>query len=128
MGRKSLLILGLTGCATALLLSERSSAQAPKDPAAADEAARIRIGFAVAPVPLALRQKDPNLVGYGSYLVNTQAGCNDCHTNPSYLPSGDPFMAKPARVNVADTSRAVKRLDPSCREVSFRSKRKIPLA
>lgn len=101
MRGKSLLLLFLTGCALTLVLNGRSIAQQGKETAADDEAERIRIGFAVAPVPLALRHKDPNLVGLGSYLVNTQAGCNDCHTNPSYLPTGNPFMGEPAQVNVA---------------------------
>jgi hypothetical protein len=101
MRAKSLLLLVLTACALTLVLSDHSIAQQSKETAADDEAARIRVGLTIAPVPLALRHKDPNLVGLGSYLVNTQAGCNDCHTNPSYLPSENPFMGEPAKVNVA---------------------------
>lgn len=51
----------------------------------------IRIGFEIAPVPLNLRGKNPALVGLGSYIVNAQAGCNDCHTCPSYVPGTNPF-------------------------------------
>jgi hypothetical protein len=47
----------------------------------------IQKGFAIAPVWLNLEGKDPALVGLGSYIVNAQAGCNDCHTCPSYDPS-----------------------------------------
>jgi hypothetical protein len=33
---------------------------------------------------LNLRNKNPDLVYLGSYLVNGQAGCNQCHTCPTY--------------------------------------------
>jgi hypothetical protein len=65
-----------------------------------DEAA-VQKGLDIAPVPLNLVGKDRNQVGYGSYLVNALGGCNDCHTNPSYTPEGDPFMGKPKVVNAA---------------------------
>jgi len=39
----------------------------------------IQIGFAISPVPLDLRGKNVALVGLGSYIVNAQAGCNECH-------------------------------------------------
>jgi hypothetical protein len=65
------------------------------------EAARIRRGFAIAPVPLDLQGKNWALVGLGSYLVNAQGGCNDCHTHPSYAPGGDPFLGQPEQINTA---------------------------
>jgi hypothetical protein len=52
---------------------------------------KIQRGFALAPVPLNLKGKDPALVGLGSYIVNAQAGCNDCHSCPSYKPGHSPF-------------------------------------
>lgn len=61
----------------------------------------IREGYRIAPVPLNLDHKNPALVGEGSYLVNAVGGCNDCHTNPSYVPGGDPFMGQPKQVNAA---------------------------
>ncbi|MEP7305125.1 MAG: hypothetical protein ABJA98_06370 [Acidobacteriota bacterium] len=48
-----------------------------------------------------LRHKDRDLVGLGSYLVNAVAGCNDCHTNPSYLPGGNPFQGQLKQVNAS---------------------------
>ena len=30
-------------------------------------------------------------MGLGSYIVNAQGGCNDCHTCPSYTPGHNPF-------------------------------------
>ena len=63
--------------------------------------ARIRQGFRIAPVTLTYRRKDRDLVGLGSYLVNAGGGCNDCHTNPSYVRGGDPFLGQPKLVNAA---------------------------
>lgn len=63
---------------------------------------RIRIGFEIAPVPLNIRIKNPknlNAVGLGSYLVNGPGGCNDCHTQPSFAPGGDPFMGQHKKIN-----------------------------
>ncbi|MGH8650691.1 MAG: hypothetical protein ACREYE_00280, partial [Gammaproteobacteria bacterium] len=40
------------------------------------------------------------LVGLGSYIVNAQEVCNDCHTNPPYAPGGDPFKGEPEQINV----------------------------
>jgi hypothetical protein len=51
----------------------------------------IQIGFAIAPVPLNLQGKNRALVGLGSYIVNAQGGCNDCHTCPSYVEGTNPF-------------------------------------
>jgi len=62
-----------------------------------DEASLIRIGFAIAPVPLNLEGKNRDLVGLGSYIVNAQADCNGCHTAggpPSfnYANGGNPYF------------------------------------
>jgi hypothetical protein len=59
----------------------------------------IQRGFDINPVPLDLKGKNRALVGLGSYIVNT-GGCNDCHTNPSYAPGGDPFAGEPEQINV----------------------------
>jgi hypothetical protein len=63
------------------------------------ELARIIQGFAIAPVRLDLRGKNVALVGLGSYIVNAQGGCNDCHTSPSYAEGGDPFLGQPEQIN-----------------------------
>jgi hypothetical protein len=60
---------------------------------------RIQQGYAVAPVPLNLKGLNRALVGLGSYIVNAQGGCNDCHTNPSYAAGGDPFAGEPEAIN-----------------------------
>jgi hypothetical protein len=61
---------------------------------------RIIRGFQIAPVPLDLHGKDLALVGLGSYIVNAQGGCNDCHTNPPFAEGGDPFQGQPKHINV----------------------------
>jgi hypothetical protein len=63
--------------------------------------ARIRIGFKIAPVKLNLRGKNRAQVGLGSYIVNAQAGCSDCHTYPSFAAGGDPFFGQPEVINKA---------------------------
>jgi hypothetical protein len=62
---------------------------------------RIQRGFEIAPVTLDLTDKDHAMVGLGSYLVNAQGGCNDCHTCPPYAPGHDPFKGEEGRVNAA---------------------------
>src|SRR5262249_13977444 len=67
-----------------------------------DDESRIKRGFELAPVPLHLLGKNRALVGLGSYIVNAQGGCNDCHTHPSYAQGGDPFQGQPTRINAAE--------------------------
>ena len=62
---------------------------------------RIVRGFEIAPVRLNFRDKNPVLVGLGSYIVNGQGGCNDCHTAPSYADGRDPFLGQRERINTA---------------------------
>lgn len=62
---------------------------------------RVRVGFAIAPVPLDLEGRNREMVGLGSYIVNAQGGCNDCHTNPPYAPGGNPFLGEPKVINAA---------------------------
>jgi hypothetical protein len=69
-------------------------------PAAAQDASKIQKGFAINPVPLDMAGKNPAKVGLGSYIVNSTAGCSDCHTNPPYAEGGDPFLGQPTQINV----------------------------
>jgi hypothetical protein len=59
----------------------------------------VKRGLEIAPVPLDLHRKNRALVGLGSYIVNAQAGCNDCHSCPSYLPGQSPFTGGDGRIN-----------------------------
>jgi hypothetical protein len=82
---------------------ERSNDRGGRDDGrvGASESVRIRIGFQIAPVPLNTRGKDKALIGLGSYIVNAQGGCNDCHTNPPFAAGGDPHMGQPTVINAA---------------------------
>ena len=75
---------------------------AADDESNSDESnSRIKRGFEIAPVHLNLEGKNRALVGLGSYIVNAQGGCNDCHTHPSYADGGDPFKGQPKQINTA---------------------------
>ena len=69
------------------------------------DASRIRLGLQLAPVPLNVHGKDTALVGLGSYIVNAQASCNDCHGGAvpaQYLPGGNPYFGqRPLKINPA---------------------------
>ena len=62
---------------------------------------RINRGLEIAPVRLDFTGKNALLIGLGSYIVNAQGGCNDCHTNPPYAPGGNPFLGQRERINSA---------------------------
>jgi hypothetical protein len=61
----------------------------------------VQIGAAIAPVTLNMKGLNPALVRKGSYIVNAQGGCNDCHTFPPYTPTGNPFAGQPEEINAA---------------------------
>ncbi|MBZ5603088.1 MAG: PKD domain-containing protein [Acidobacteriia bacterium] len=66
--------------------------------------AKVLKGLQIAPVPLNMVGLDPVLVGYGSYLVNATAGCNDCHQgNPQqqWAAGGNPYFGQHATLNQA---------------------------
>lgn len=95
MRKLVVLALAVIGCVT--FLTSTSDAQKPPPDS---EQSRIVRGFQIAPVPLNLKGRNRSLVGLGSYIVNAQGGCNDCHTNPPYAPGGDPFQGEPEQINV----------------------------
>jgi len=66
------------------------------------EVTRILTGLNISPVRLNLRGKNLALVGLGSYIVNAQGACNDCHTNPPFQEGGDPFQGQPEKINTAN--------------------------
>ena len=62
-----------------------------------DEQQMIQTGLAIAAttgIHLNIDNKDSDMVGLGSYLVNVAADCNGCHSNPitTYAPGGDPYL------------------------------------
>jgi hypothetical protein len=85
---RSFFVVGLT-TATMLTSLVQTATAGDKD----------KIGRLIAPVELDLNQKNHSLVYQGSYIVNAQGGCNDCHTNPSYVPGHDPFQGQEELIN-----------------------------
>ena len=65
----------------------------------AQGASTIARGAEIAPVPLNMKGLNPALVREGSYIVNAQGACNDCHTAPSYAAGGNPFFGQPEQIN-----------------------------
>lgn len=78
----------------------QQSEQSQSGQNAQSDEAKVKRGFEIAPVPLNLAGKNRALVGLGSYIVNAQGGCNDCHTWPNYAPGGDPYFGQPLAINV----------------------------
>lgn len=96
----TLVVLALT-VAAAIVSSTRVARAVDDDDDDRDES-RIRRGFEIAPVHLNLAGKHHALVGLGSYIVNAQIPCNDCHDAgpPSqFATKGNPFMGQMPVVN-----------------------------
>ncbi|MFL6716811.1 MAG: hypothetical protein ACJ8G3_10680 [Burkholderiaceae bacterium] len=66
-------------------------------------ASQVKRGFDLVPtgVHLNMTGKNRALVGLGSYVVNT-SGCVDCHTHPSYMIGGDPYLGQREMINAQD--------------------------
>jgi hypothetical protein len=82
--------------------SGRHGHDSKHDQGSSSDEARIRQGFEIAPVQLNLQGRNRALVGLGSYIVNAQAGCNDCHTWPNFAPGGDPYRGESKMVNTTN--------------------------
>lgn len=65
----------------------------------------MRIGLAIAPTHLNLHGKDVRMVGLGSYIVNAQSACADCHGCPTYWVGHTPYLGQPKQLN-AENDRA----------------------
>jgi hypothetical protein len=94
MAAGAVLTLGVVALAGPLSTSPTVQAQ---DNGSSDEEQLVRIGYAIAPVPLNLEGKNRDLVGLGSFIVNAQADCNGCHTaggppNFNYANNGNPYF------------------------------------
>lgn len=68
------------------------------------EQTRIHTGKAIIdnqtiPITLKLTGKSPALVYLGSYIVNTEAGCANCHSCPTYAAGHNPFKGEPKQFN-----------------------------
>lgn len=96
--RRQVAIIAVAGLALGTLLVGRSVLSGDED----ESASRIRQGFAIAPVHLELHGRNRALVGLGSYIVNAQGGCADCHSCPTYASGHNPYLGQPKQFN-ADT-------------------------
>lgn len=94
-------VLSLLFLALGVVLAPRGHAQNGDNGLDQRDESQVRRGFEIAPVHLDLDGKDRRLVGLGSYLVNSIGACNECHTNPSYTVTGNPFNGQPTQINVA---------------------------
>lgn len=90
----------------AVTLSVISKTPAKADSANDNEAqSEIQRGLDISPVNLDLTVNNRSLVGLGSYIVNGQGACVDCHTCPSYVgkvASDNPY-ANGGTLNQIDT-------------------------
>ena len=96
--RRQVAIIAVAVLALGTLLVGRSVLSGDED----ESASRVRQGFAIAPVHLELHGRNRALVGLGSYIVNAQGGCADCHSCPTYASGHNPYLGQPKRFN-ADT-------------------------
>src|SRR5688572_22476848 len=98
---KFLFALAVVGTLVSIPLLEASDGNDENDDR---NNSRIEHGFAIAPVPLDLRGKNRALVGLGSYIVNAQSFCNDCHSSsaPEFVVGGNPHLGQPEQI---DTTR-----------------------
>lgn len=51
------------------------------------------------PLNLNLTGRNLSLVYLGSYIVNTQSGCANCHSCPTYKPGNNPYQGQPKLFN-----------------------------
>lgn len=51
------------------------------------------------PIKLDLKGKNPSQVYLGSYIVNAQAGCANCHSCPTYQQGHNPYLDEPKLFN-----------------------------
>lgn len=77
----------------------RASSQPGHQSAREDENSESRIGLAISPVKLNLQNKDVHMVGLGSYIVNAQSACADCHSCPTYAVGHNPYLGQPKQFN-----------------------------
>lgn len=91
-----LMLIACLAAATAGVADDQTHADSQED---SPDASRVRLGYALSPVPLDTRGKNRALIGLGSYIVNATSACNDCHTHPAFASGGDPYSGQPTVIN-----------------------------
>jgi hypothetical protein len=95
---RKLMIFGLVlGLASTTGFSRTARSDGKKDKNGGNS--RIQRGLKIAPVPLKFPKGKRGLVALGSYIVNAQAACADCHSCPTYAKGGNPFVGEPTKLN-----------------------------
>ncbi len=85
----ALLVAGLSGTIGFTSLSARERDR--RHDRGGDDAARIAVGLAISPMPVHVTRQNRAAVGLGSYIVNAQGACADCHSCPTYTPGQSPY-------------------------------------
>ncbi|HSB12356.1 MAG TPA: cytochrome C [Blastocatellia bacterium] len=101
MNRTTKLAVLITAIVLVTALSTSTTGQ-NSDSRAKAEKKRVQQGLEIAPVMLDFKNKDRDLVGLGSYIVNAQAACGDCHTCPTYAPGHNPFQGGDGAINTTN--------------------------
>jgi hypothetical protein len=81
----------IISAAALLFVATTSSPSRADNPNDAISQSQVQQGLAASPIPaekLNFTGKNPYLVALGSYLVNSAADCNGCHTFPRFLRPG----------------------------------------
>ena len=87
---------------------------------------RVEKGLALAPVQLNLAGKRRSLVGLGSYIVNAQSGCNDCHSCPPYQPADDPYKGGSGHPNALNYLAGGQSFGPFIKSANITPKNGLP--
>lgn len=101
MNRSMKVAVLLTAILLVVALTNSSPGQNNENGAKAEKK-RVQKGLDISPVPMDFRQRDRDLVGLGSYIVNAQAACADCHSCPTYAPGHNPFQGGDGQINATN--------------------------
>jgi hypothetical protein len=86
----------------ALAFTATFTTAAPNPTAKQNEDQEVKIGLKIAPVQLNLDGKDTHKVGLGSYIVNAQAACANCHSCPTYQKGHNPYKGQKKQFDAED--------------------------
>jgi hypothetical protein len=93
-------LLAVAICAALPLLSLLIAAPRPAGAQGEGQGqSQVERGYAISPVPLNLKGKNPALVGLGSFIINAQRDSTASHTWPNFKPGGNPYLGQPEQIN-----------------------------
>src|SRR3984893_10470133 len=88
-------VAGFAGLVLVGTLISSPRVHADDDDESSGDAARIEQGLQIAPVHLTYSRHNRELVGLGSYIVNSVSECNGCHSagpNTQWAPGHNPYF------------------------------------